>query len=197
MQQCLHLGWPDLVVLEVTLPGEDGFSICRRLTAPGGPAVILLSATAEEVDCVLGLELGADDYLVKPCSPRELLARIRAVLRRRLRSGVSAEAGRRHRIDGFTLETRHRNLHSPLGAITALSPVEMALLLALAARPRQILSRNELLEATGTAAADVLDRTVYVQVSRLRRKIRESSAMQIIRTIRGSGYTLSAPVTLI
>ena len=122
---------PDLIVLDVVLRGEDGFAICRRLTADGGPSVIVLSAAGGETDRVLGLEFGADDYLAKPCSPRELLARICAVLRRRMRDGPAIEPAWRYQIDGFTLETPLRILRGPSGVTNILSLGEMTLLLAL------------------------------------------------------------------
>ncbi|THD60319.1 response regulator transcription factor [Phenylobacterium sp.] len=195
MDQALDADRPDLVILDVMLPGEDGLSICRRLAAQHGPPVILLSAVSEEIDRVLGLEFGADDYLAKPCSPRELLARIRAVLRRSRAGGSSIPPAWRYQFGGCVLEAPRRTLNGPTGATSILSPAEMALLLALVTRPRRLVSRDELIELTRSDGAEVLDRAIDVQMSRLRRKLQAGGAPDMIRTIRGAGYMLEVHVT--
>lgn len=186
----------DLVVLDQMLPGEDGLSICRRLAAEGGPAIVMVSAMAEEVDRVLGLELGADDFLPKPCSPRELLARIRAVLRRldHARAGGPRRARNYHFL-GFVVDAQRRQLRAPTGAIVLLTGGEFQLLAAFLDHPQRILSRDELLELARGADADVFDRAVDVQISRLRRKLHACTEREIIRTYRGAGYLFDAKVT--
>ncbi|OXE36041.1 MAG: DNA-binding response regulator [Phenylobacterium zucineum] len=186
----------DLIVLDVMLPGEDGLSICRRLSETGGPAVIILSAMGEEIDRILGLELGADDYLPKPCSPRELLARVRAVIRRREESPAAAgPKGRTTYFNGFALDGLRRSLKTPAGVNVILTGGEYALLCVFLANPQRILSRDELIEGARGAEADVFDRAIDVQISRLRRKLNEGAAQDIIRTYRGAGYLFDAKVT--
>lgn len=185
----------DLVVLDVMMPGEDGLSICRRLSETGGPPVIILSAMGEEIDRILGLELGADDYLPKPCSPRELLARVRAVLRRREESrSPTSPKGRSTYFNGFALDGLRRSLKTPAGVNVLLTGGEYALLCVFLANPQRILSRDELLEGARGADADVFDRAVDVQISRLRRKLNDGASQEIIRTYRGAGYMFDAKV---
>jgi two-component system OmpR family response regulator len=200
MDQRLAQGDIDLVVLDVMMPGEDGLSICRRLIDNGGPAVIMLSAMGDQVDRIVGLELGADDYLAKPCHPRELLARVKAVLRRR----EEAAEGRPRRgalvaFSGFTLDAVSRRLSAPNGATIMLTSGEFALLNAFLEHPRQILSREKLLGLAHGPAADVFDRSVDVQVSRLRRKLQvgadDSADSDMISTYRGAGYLFNAQVS--
>lgn len=195
MQRILASTPVDLVILDVRLPGEDGLSVCQRLSAAGGPAIIMLSALAEEVDRVLGLELGADDYIAKPCSPRELLARVRALLRRL--DGARAVAGpglRTIQFAGFRVDPLRRQLHGPDGAVTLLTAGEFSLLNAFLDHPQRILSRDRLLEAARGAQVDVFDRAVDVQISRLRRKLNGGAEGEIIKTVRGMGYLLDAKV---
>ena len=185
----------DLVVLDVMMPGEDGLSICRRLSDEGGPPVIMLSAMGEEIDRVLGLELGADDYLPKPCSPRELLARVRAVIRRRQDSQTGNEKkGRAYHFLGFTFDTVRRQLRAPNGVGILLTAGEYSLLSAFLEHPQQVLSRDRLLDLARGGEADVFDRAVDVQISRLRRKLHACCEEEIIRTHRGSGYLFDAKV---
>jgi two-component system OmpR family response regulator len=196
MIKALADGRFDLVVLDVMLPGEDGLSLCRRLRAEGRLPVIMLTALGEETDRIVGLELGADDYLAKPFNPRELLARIRAVLRR-------AEPGAQPIPDeaaaltflGWRLDLARRALFDPDGALVALTAGEYALLLALAERPNRVLSREQLLDLTRGRDAQPFDRSVDVQLSRLRRKIEpDPKNPALIKTVRGGGYLFAAPV---
>ena len=186
----------DLVVLDLMLPGEDGLSICRRLSAAGGPAIIMVSAMGEEIDRVLGLELGADDYLAKPCSPRELLARVRAVFRRleEVRGGAPRK-GKAYQFQGFVVDALRRQLKSPGGATILLTSGEYSLLAAFLDHPQRILSRDQLIEIARGQDADVFDRAVDVQISRLRRKLHACSDGEIIKTVRGAGYMFDVAVT--
>jgi len=195
MDQTLASEPIDLIVLDLMLPGEDGLSICRRLSGTGGPAIIMLSAMGEEVDRVLGLELGADDYLPKSASPRELMARVRAVLRRQdeVRGGAPRRGAAYH-FQGFTLDVVRRRLRAPNGTTVLLTGGEYALLQVLLEHPQRILSRDQLLDLTRGADAEVFDRAIDVQISRLRRKLDDPGA-KLIKTCRGAGYLLDAPVT--
>jgi two-component system OmpR family response regulator len=186
----------DLVILDVMLPGEDGLSICRRLTETGGPAIVMVSAMGEEVDRILGLELGADDYLPKPCSPRELLARVRAVFRRldEVRGGAPKK-GKTYQFQGFVVDTVRRQLRAPNGTTILLTAGEFSLLSVFLENPQRILSRDQLLEQARGSQTDVFDRAVDVQISRLRRKLHASTEGEIIRTYRGAGYLFDAKVS--
>jgi len=187
---------PDLVVLDLMMPGEDGLSACRRLIARGGPPVVMLSAMGEETDRIVGLELGADDYLPKPCNPRELLARIRAVLRRRAgpeAPGASA-AEPVLAFDGRTLNLLRRELTRPDGTVTVLSAGEFALLKAFAESPRRVLSRDQLLDRARGSDTEVFDRAMDVQISRLRKKLADAEGRDPIQTLRGEGYMFDATV---
>ncbi len=186
----------DLVILDVMLPGEDGLSICRRLSDDGGPAVVMVSAMGEEVDRILGLELGADDYLPKPCSPRELLARVRAVIRRldERRSGAPRK-GKTYHFLGFALDTLRRQLRAPNGTTILLTGGEFSLLSAFLEHPQRVLSRDQLLEYARGGQTEVFDRAVDVQISRLRRKLHACVENEIIRTYRGAGYLFDAKVS--
>jgi two-component system, OmpR family, response regulator len=179
---------PALVVLDLMLPGEDGLAICRRLSAARIP-VIMLSALGEETDRVVGLELGADDYLPKPCSPRELLARVRAVLRRNAGAETSGHA--LYRFAGWSFDPRRRELTSPEGVAVALSSGEFRLLGAFLERPLRVLSRDQLLDFARGPGADVFDRAIDVQVSRLRKKLADHGGGDLIVTVRSEGYMLA------
>jgi two-component system OmpR family response regulator len=195
MDRVLAAGTINLILLDIMLPGEDGLSICRRVADASGPPVIMLSAMGEEIDRILGLELGADDYLPKPCNPRELLARVRAVLRRREDGrGEPARRGRIYQFLGFTLDSARRSLKSPQDVGILLTGGEFALLCAFLDHPQRVLTRNQLIELARGDAAEVYDRAVDVQISRLRRKIHSCCAEEVIRTYRGSGYMLDARV---
>lgn len=186
----------DLLVLDVMLPGEDGLAICRRLTAGAGPAVIMLSAMGEETDRIVGLELGADDYLSKPCNPRELLARVRAVLRRKgeVRTPDSS-LGARCEFAGWRLDLVRRELRTPDGVIVNLSGGEFSLLRALVERPGRVLTRDQLLDLARGPDSDAYDRAIDVQISRLRRKLDDGlNRAELIRTVRNEGYMFMAKV---
>ena len=184
---------PALVVLDLMLPGEDGLAICRRLSATRIP-VIMLSALGEETDRVVGLELGADDYLPKPCSPRELLARIRAVLRRH--EGPEPSGGGLYHFAGWSFDPRRRELSSADGVAVALSSGEFRLLSAFLERPLRVLSRDQLLDLARGPSADVFDRAIDVQVSRLRKKLADHGGADLIVTVRSEGYMLSVKPVL-
>jgi two-component system OmpR family response regulator len=195
MQKMLDQAEIQLVVLDVMLPGEDGLSICRKLREGGGPPVIMVSALGDEIDRILGLELGADDYVPKPCNPRELLARVRAVLRRRESQGEERAAlGRTYEFAGYRLDVVRRQLRAPNGVVVLLTAGEFSLLCAFLERPRRILSRDQLLDLARGGEAEVFDRAIDVQISRLRRKLVASSGEALIRTLRGAGYMLDQRV---
>ncbi|MBA3525952.1 MAG: response regulator transcription factor [Sphingomonas sp.] len=178
---------PALVVLDLMLPGEDGLAICRRLSASGRIPVIMLSALGEETDRIVGLELGADDYLPKPCSPRELLARVRAVLRRREGVECAASSGC-YRFAGWSFDPRRRELRSPGGVDMTLSSGEFRLLTAFVERPQRVLTRDQLLDFARGPDVDVYDRAIDVQVSRLRKKLKGEDGRDLIVTVRSEGY---------
>jgi two-component system OmpR family response regulator len=180
----------DLIVLDLMMPGEDGLSVVRRLS--GTPPVVMLSAMGEDTDRIIGLELGAADYLAKPCNPRELLARVRAVLRRP--RGDETPSGVALMFEGWHLDLVRRELRRPDGEAVILSAGEFGLLRAFAERPGRILNRDQLLEAARGTEADIFDRAVDVQISRLRRKLDDGSGRDLITTIRGEGYRFDARV---
>ncbi|MCC6480061.1 response regulator [Sphingorhabdus sp.] len=186
----------DVVLLDIMMPGEDGISLTRFIAEAGGPPVILLTARSEEADRILGLEIGADDYVVKPFSPRELVARIKVALRRT--NGVQAANGNGGTIwafDGWQLKTAEQQLFDPHGALVPLSSGEYRLLEALVERAGQVLNRDQLLDLTKGRIAGPFDRAVDNQVSRLRRKIEPDSKDPVyIKTIWGGGYRFSVEV---
>ncbi|MBN9481249.1 MAG: response regulator transcription factor [Bordetella sp.] len=183
---------PDLIVLDVMMPGEDGLSICRRLL--GRAPVLMLSAMGETTDRIVGLELGAADYLAKPFEPRELLARIRAVLRRPARVDEPEAEGRRLVFCGWRLEADARRLVDPSGASVELTPGEFGLLLTFVRSAGRILSRDQILERTHGPLAENFDRAVDLAVSRLRRKLDRPGQAPLIETVRGAGYRFRAAV---
>lgn len=178
----------DLVILDIMMPGEDGLSACRRLAAKGWPPVILLSALGDDPDRIVGLEIGADDYVPKPCNPRELVARARAVLRRSRDTDGRRDNLEAMRFAGFRLHVPRRELTDPDGVLIPLSTGEFRLLRAFVERPQRVLSRDVLLDIAFANESDVFDRAVDVQVSRLRKKLEHIDAPELIRTIRGEGY---------
>ena len=183
-----------LIILDVMMPGEDGLAACRRLADAGGPPIIIMSAMGGEIDRIVGLELGADDYLPKPCSPRELLARIRSVLRRGGERDRHGRRGSDYEFAGYRLDVLRRQLRAPTGETVLLTEGEFALLTSFLDKPGRILARDELIEHSKGAEADVFDRAIDVQVSRLRRKLSGGGDGDIIRTMRGSGYMFTAKV---
>ena len=186
----------DLVLLDIMMPGEDGLSLCRHVAANDGPPVILLTAKSEETDRIIGLEIGADDYVVKPFSPRELVARIKVVLRR-LEAGTRniRSEGESYSFAGWTLKTSEQGLYDPEGILVSLSSGEYRMLEVLVARAGQVLSREQLLDLTRGREGGPFDRAIDNQVSRLRRKIEgDAKDPQHIKTIWGGGYRFSTPV---
>lgn len=187
----------DLVVLDIMMPGEDGLSLCRHLREATQIPVILLTARTDETDRIVGLEMGADDYVAKPFSPRELLARIKSVLRRvnslpPQRQPVDAA---KVRFDGWSLDLARRQLVDPDGVAIPLSAAEFALLDAFLRHPQIILSRDQLLDLTQSRDAGVFDRSIDNQVSRLRKKIEtDPKNPALIKTVRGGGYMFSSDV---
>ncbi len=197
MDAALKVGQFDLIVLDVMMPGEDGLSVCRRLRAAGAMPILMLTALGDETDRIVGLEVGADDYLPKPFNPRELLARIKAILRRSDRAEVTGGslAGRRLAFDRWVLDPDRRTLIDPDGAVVALTTAEFRLLTVFLERPRFVLSRDQLLDLTSGRAAQVFDRTIDNQISRLRRKVEADPAKPtLIATVWGGGYSLAADV---
>ena len=185
---------PDLILLDLMLPGEDGLSICRRLRRSGGPAILMLTAKSDEIDRVVGLEMGADDYLVKPFGPRELLARIRAVLRR-VSGQRDHDRSRRFSFDQFVIDLDARQLEDRAGRLLSLTSGEFDLLACFVQRPRRVLSRDQILDQLRGRGADPFDRTVDMLISRLRRKLADvSPESELISTVRNSGYLFTQTV---
>ena len=182
---------PDLIVLDLMMPGEDGLSVCRRI-AGNGPPIVMLSAMGEDTDRIIGLELGADDYLAKPCNPRELLARVRAVLRRP-RDEAAGDAPALL-FAGWRLDLMRRELTRPDQQVVPLSAGEFALLRAFAERPGRVMTRDQLLERARGTDADIFDRAMDVQISRLRKKLDDGSGLEMIQTLRGEGYMFDVKV---
>ncbi|CAN5289772.1 response regulator [soil metagenome] len=188
----------DLAVIDVMMPGEDGLSILRRLRATSRMPVIILSAIGSDVDRIVGLEMGADDYLAKPCNPRELLARIRVALRRSREAETPAAtgqpAGEIYGFDGWTIDMGQRLLIDPEDVLISLTDGEFRLLRAFVLHPRRVLSRDQLLDFSAGSDADSYDRAIDVQISRLRRKLQHGRAGEFIRTVRSEGYLFTPPV---
>jgi two-component system OmpR family response regulator len=196
MMKIIETSAIDLVVLDLMLPGEDGLSLCRRLRAESMLPVIMLTAMGDDADRIVGLEMGADDYLPKPFNPRELLARIKAVLRRVNALPQSAgPPGETVRFDGWTLDLGSRRLLSPDGGDVDLSTGEYELLLAFITHPRRVLSRDQLLDLARGRSAAPFDRSIDIQVMRLRRKIEaDPKEPRLIKTVRGGGYVFAGEV---
>jgi two-component system OmpR family response regulator len=186
MDAVLAEGPLDLIVLDLMMPGEDGLSIVRRLRGGERPPIIMLSAMGEDTDRIVGLEVGADDYLGKPCNPRELLARIRAVLRRGETAGAPEQPGALRRFGPWTLDVVERAVRRGDGVVM-LTDGEFRILSALLDRPRRVVSRDQLIEATRGSDSEVFDRAIDVTISRLRKKLGPGDP---IRTIRNEGYQL-------
>lgn len=204
MARILETGRVDLIVLDLMMPGDDGLTLCRRLRADQAMAatpIIMLTAMGEETDRVVGLEMGADDYIAKPFSPRELLARIKAVLRRSAPSAMAGTGngqatGKFQVFEGWKLDLARRELRSPDGVLVQLSAGEYDLLVAFVEHPQRVLTRDQLLDLARGRSAIPFDRSIDVQVSRLRRKIEpDASDPTLIKTVRGGGYLFTAEVT--
>jgi len=197
MRRVMKTSAIDLVVLDIMMPGEDGLALCRMIRETTDLPVILLTAMIEETDRVVGLEIGADDYVTKPFSPRELLARIKAVLRRA--GGVSRAPAARERsriaFDRWTLDTLRRELVGDDGVAVPLSTTEFRLLTVFLERPHIVLSRDQLLDLTSGRSLEPFERSIDNQVSRLRKKIEpDPKTPSIIKTVWGGGYVLAAEV---
>jgi two-component system OmpR family response regulator len=185
---------PNLVLLDIMMPGEDGLSLCRHFVESKAIPTIFLTARGEATDRIVGLEIGADYYVVKPFEPRELVARIRSVLRRAVRGSLPAD-NELLEFENWKLDPLKRRLIDPEGAIVAISSVEFRLLMAFLEHPRQVLDRDRLLDMVQGREAHLFDRAVDNQVSRLRRKIEvDSRNPQLIQTVWGGGYMFAADV---
>jgi two-component system OmpR family response regulator len=187
----------DAAILDVMLPEMDGFALCREIRRESDIPIVMLTARGEVMDRVVGLELGADDYLAKPFNPRELLARIKSVLRRHrsVPGNLQAEPAKSLRFAGWTLDLAARNLISPQQVVVALSGAEFRLLRVFLSYPNRVLTRDQLMDLTVGREADPLDRSIDVQVSRLRQRLDDDAREPaIIKTVRGEGYVLAAAV---
>ncbi|MFN3461201.1 MAG: response regulator [Oceanibaculum sp.] len=192
----------DVIVLDIMMPGEDGLSLCRRMRAQSSVPIILLTAMSGDTDRIIGLEIGADDYVVKPFNPRELLARIRAVTRRLGAASINGERpGERsatalYDFAGWQLNASRRTLTSPAGALTDLTSGEFDLLVVFLEYPQRVLTRDQLLDLAHGRTSEAIDRSIDVQISRLRRKIEADPQNPVfIKTIRNEGYFFAVPVT--
>lgn len=187
----------DLIVLDVMLPDGSGLDLCRDLRASRSAIpIILLTALKEDIDRIIGLEFGADDYLGKPFNPRELVARIRAVLRRGPNADERRPDAGRYSFDGFMADRSTRSVTAPGGESVSLTGAEFDLLLLFLERPGRVLSRDQLLDLTRGGGGEVLDRSIDVLISRLRRKLSAGGAVDIFKTVRNGGYQLAAKVSL-
>jgi len=187
----------DLLILDVMLPGEDGLSLCRKVRSQSQTPIIMLTARGEDVDRILGLEMGADDYLPKPFNPRELLARINAVLRRQAagRNASALEGSAALGFHGWRIDFRLRELHDPQGARVAMTSAEFDLLRIFCERPGRVLSRDSLLDLTNGRNAGSFERSIDVLVSRIRRKIEpDPQQATMIKTVRSGGYMFTPQV---
>ncbi len=186
---------PDLVLLDIMMPGEDGLSLCRHLVESRSLPTILLTAKGEAMDRIIGLEIGADDYVTKPFEPRELVARIRSVLRRADRPAAPTDDELLYQFEGWLLDPLKYRLIDPEGALVPLSTAEFRMLRAFCDHPRQVLDRDRLLDMVQGREAHLFDRAVDNQISRLRRKIEaDSRDPQFVQTVRGGGYRFAADV---
>ena len=188
---------PDLVLLDIMMPGEDGLSLCRHLIETRNLPVILLTAKGEPTDRIVGLEVGADDYVVKPFEPRELVARIRSVLRRagKAAPGAETQSEAHYEFEGWQLDPLKRRLTDREGAVVPISSAEFRLLTAFLDHPKQVLDRDRLLDMVQGREAHLFDRAVDNQVSRLRRKIEEDNRdPKLIQTVWGGGYRFACEV---
>ncbi|OAE99701.1 DNA-binding response regulator [Bradyrhizobium centrolobii] len=194
MDRYLSQNRVDLIVLDLMLPGEDGLSLCRRLRVESTTPIIILTAKGEDLDRILGLEMGADDYLPKPFNPRELLARINAVLRRQSGGPVAGPTATRLKFRGWSIDLRMRELRDPEGAQVPLTSAEFDLLQAFCERPGRILTRDNLLSMTRGRPGGAFGRSIDVLVSRLRRKLDRTEGTSVIRTVRTGGYIFTPDV---
>lgn len=195
MWQVLDTSHIDLVVLDIMLPGDDGLSLCRQLRATSSIPVIMLTALGDDTDRIIGLELGADDYVTKPFNPRELLARIKGVLRR---SGSDINNAQTLRFADWTIDRNAHHLVSPDGVIVNLSSGEYRLLDAFISHPNRVLSRDQLMDILQGRDWGPFDRSIDIQVSRLRKRLQQNeNSAELIKTVRGEGYMFTAKVSRI
>ncbi len=197
LRAAVDISRPDLIILDLMLPGEDGLTLCRELRARSAVPIIMLTARGDETDRIVGLELGADDYVAKPFSPRELLARIKSVLRRAraLPENIKTEEAGIFRFAGWALDAATRNLTSPQGVVIALSGTDFRLLKIFVEHPNRVLTRDQLIDLMLSREAGPYDRAIDVQVSRLRQRLGEDAKEPaIIKTVRGQGYVFAAHV---
>ncbi len=185
----------DLIILDLMLPGDDGLVLCRNLRARSDIPVIILTARGDDTDRIIGLEMGADDYLPKPFNPRELLARIKVVLRRSRRQPGEPDEIRHFHFAGWILDVNARHLVTPAGVVTPLSGGEYRLLRILLEHPNRVLNRDQLLDLTQGREATPFDRSIDVQISRLRRRLGDDPREPaLIKTVRNEGYLLAVAV---
>jgi two-component system, OmpR family, response regulator len=197
LRAALNATPPDLVVLDLMLPGEDGLSLCRTLRAQSDLPVIMLTARGEETDRIVGLEMGADDYVPKPFHPRELLARVKSVLRRArsLPGNLKRDEVKAFRFAGWILDVATRDLTAPDGVVVPLSGTEFRLLKVFLDHPDRVLTRDQLIDFMMSRDAAPFDRAIDVQVSRLRHRLRDDARDPVlIKTVRNRGYVLAARV---
>lgn len=186
---------PDIVILDIMLPGDDGLTLCRDLRAKSNVPVIMLTARNEELDRIIGIEMGADDYLAKPFNPRELLARMKGILRRTRALPSTRQEAQRVRFAGWTLDMVARRLVATDGVVVSLSGAEFRLLSVFVQNPNRVLDRNQLMDLTLGREATPFDRSIDVQVSRLRHRLNDDAREPvIIKTVRNGGYVLAAQV---
>lgn len=198
MRRALEENRIDLVILDLMLPGEDGLSLCRELRARSNLPVLMLTARGDEVDRIVGLEMGADDYLAKPFNPRELLARIRSIVRRAqaLPANMAASEVSTLGFAGWTLDVAARSVRAPDGLVVPLSGAEYRLLRVFLDHPQCVMSREQLLELANGRETVLFDRSIDVLVGRLRKRLRDDSREPaLIKTVRGEGYVLASTVT--
>jgi len=199
--QLMHQLWPaqrfDLMVLDIMMPGDDGFTLCKEVRAKSNVPIIMLTAGSDETDRIIGLELGADDYVGKPFNPRELLARIKAVLRRYEDGGErhGSENAHRVRFGDWHLDLTNRELTDPNGEVQSLNGADFNLLHLFLSRPGEVLSRDDLSHHLRGRDSSPFDRSIDVQISRLRSRLHDDGkSPQLIKTVRGAGYILTVPV---
>jgi two-component system, OmpR family, response regulator len=197
MRAAIAVAMPDLIVLDLMLPGDDGLTLCRELRSQSDVPVLMLTARGEEIDRIVGLEMGADDYLAKPFNPRELVARIKSILRRAraLPLNLRPDEARLIHFSGWTLEIATRDLIAPDHSRVALSGTEFRLLRIFLDHPNRVLTRDQLIDLTQSREADPYDRSIDLQVSRLRRRLQDNpKEPALIKTARGQGYVLASEV---
>ena len=195
MRRQMATAMPDLVILDLMLPGEDGLALCRELRASSSLPILMLTARGEDTDRIVGLEMGADDYLPKPFNPRELLARIRSILRRAGENAAREAPARALAFAGWTLELGARHLVGADGVVVPISNGEFKLLRAFAENPFRVLTRDQLMDVLAGREAGPFDRSVDVMVHRLRRRLNDDAREPaLIKTVRSEGYMLAADV---